>query len=40
VVFSTKGEMTHVARISDIASDLKSYGKTINRSIVVKERRT
>jgi hypothetical protein len=39
VVSSTQCAMTHIARISDIASDLKSCGKTFNRSIAVKERR-
>jgi PleD family two-component response regulator len=39
VVSSTKIEIDHVARISDIASELKLYGKTLEGSVVVKERR-
>ncbi len=30
----------HLARLSDIAAELKSYGKTINGSVVVRERRS
>jgi diguanylate cyclase (GGDEF)-like protein len=39
VVSSSKIEIDHIARISDIASELKSYGKTLRGSVVVKERR-
>lgn len=39
VVSSGKIEIDHIARISDIASELKLYGKTLAGSVVVKERR-
>jgi diguanylate cyclase (GGDEF)-like protein len=39
VVSSSKIEIDHIARISDIASELKLYGKTLEGSVVVKERR-
>jgi diguanylate cyclase (GGDEF)-like protein len=39
VVSSNKIDVDHIARISDIASELKSYGKTLKGSVVVKERR-
>jgi diguanylate cyclase (GGDEF)-like protein len=39
VVASKKIEVDHIARISDIASELKAYGKTLQGSVVVKERR-
>jgi diguanylate cyclase (GGDEF)-like protein len=39
VVKNTRGKLDHIARISDIASELKRYGKTLEGSVVVKERR-
>jgi diguanylate cyclase (GGDEF)-like protein len=39
MVTSGKGRVDHIARISDIASELKRYGKTLEGSVVVKERR-
>jgi diguanylate cyclase (GGDEF)-like protein len=39
MVTSGKGRVEHVAQISDIASELKRYGKTLEGSVVVKERR-
>jgi diguanylate cyclase (GGDEF)-like protein len=39
VVSDGEGELDHIARISDIASELKRYGKTLQGSVVVKERR-
>jgi diguanylate cyclase (GGDEF)-like protein len=39
VVSNNKIEVDHIARISDIASELKLYGKTLEGSVVVKERR-
>ena len=39
VVANTGGESAHIARISDVASELKRYGKTLEGSVVVKERR-
>ena len=39
VVTSEQCSMNHIARISDVASELKSYGKNHEGSIVVKERR-
>jgi diguanylate cyclase (GGDEF)-like protein len=39
VVSSGKMEIEHIAQISDIASELKLYGKTLQGSVVVKERR-
>jgi len=39
MVTSGKGGVDHIARISDIASELKRYGKTLEGSVVVKERR-
>jgi diguanylate cyclase (GGDEF)-like protein len=39
VVSNTGGRLDHVARISDVASELKRYGKTLEGSVVVRERR-
>lgn len=39
MVTGGKGRVDHIARISDIASELKRYGKTLEGSVVVKERR-
>jgi diguanylate cyclase (GGDEF)-like protein len=39
MVLSGKGRTEHIAHISDIASELKCYGKTLEGSVVVKERR-
>jgi diguanylate cyclase (GGDEF)-like protein len=39
VVTNDKGEVGHIGRLADIASELKRYGKTMTGSIVVRERR-
>jgi diguanylate cyclase (GGDEF)-like protein len=39
MVTSGRGRVDHIAQISDIASELKRYGKTLQGSVVVKERR-
>ncbi len=39
IVSSENGSIAHLARLSDIASELKRYGKTLDGSVVVKERR-
>jgi len=39
VVSGTNGEPDHIARISDVASELKRYGKTLEGSVIVRERR-
>ena len=39
IVSSENGSIAHMARLSDIASELKRYGKTLDGSVVVKERR-
>jgi diguanylate cyclase (GGDEF)-like protein len=39
VVSNGDGRLDHIARISDIASELKKYGKTLEGSVVVHERR-
>lgn len=39
VVSNNTIDIDHIARISDIASELKMYGKTLDGSVVVKERR-
>jgi diguanylate cyclase (GGDEF)-like protein len=39
VVSSSDSSAHHIAHISDIASELKRYGKTLEGSVVVKERR-
>jgi diguanylate cyclase (GGDEF)-like protein len=39
IVSSENGSIAHAARLSDIASELKRYGKTLAGSVVVKERR-
>jgi diguanylate cyclase (GGDEF)-like protein len=39
VVSDPGGESAHIARISDIASELKRYGKTLEGSVIVRERR-
>ena len=39
IVSSENGSIAHTARLSDIASELKRYGKTLEGSVVVKERR-
>lgn len=39
VVSSENGSIAHMARLSDIASELKRYGKTLEGSVVVRERR-
>jgi diguanylate cyclase (GGDEF)-like protein len=39
VVKNSAGKLDHIARISDTASELKRYGKTLEGSVVVKERR-
>jgi diguanylate cyclase (GGDEF)-like protein len=39
LVTDATGQAQHIARLSDIAAELKSYGKTINGSVIVRERR-
>jgi len=39
LVLSTDNNIEHFAEINDIASELKSYGKKIKGSVVIKERR-
>ena len=39
VVTDNNGRIDHIAKISDIASELKRYGKTLEGSVVVRERR-
>jgi PleD family two-component response regulator len=39
MVTGGKGRVEHIAQISDIASELKRYGKSLEGSVVVKERR-
>ena len=39
VVTSEQCPMNHMAKVSDVASELKSYGKGFEGSVVVKERR-
>ncbi|MFH0777726.1 MAG: response regulator [Candidatus Eisenbacteria bacterium] len=40
VVTSDSHAIDHVAKVSDIASELKAYGKSLPGSVVVRERRT
>lgn len=39
IVTNEKEPITHIGRVADIASELKRYGKSMNGSIVVRERR-
>ena len=39
IVTNEKGPITHIGRVADIASELKRYGKSLNGSVVVRERR-
>jgi len=39
LVISVDNKINHFAEINDIASDLKKYGKKMNGSVVIKERR-
>jgi diguanylate cyclase (GGDEF)-like protein len=39
VVTNEKGPITHIGRVADVASELKRYGKSMNGSVVVRERR-
>ena len=39
IVSDSGGKLDHIAHVSDIASELKRYGKTLEGSVVVKERR-
>jgi diguanylate cyclase (GGDEF)-like protein len=39
IVSDSKKTLDHIARISDIASELKRYGKTLEGSVIVRERR-
>jgi len=39
LVRSDKGNLKHFRRMSDIASELKRYGKTFEKSVLVEERR-
>jgi diguanylate cyclase (GGDEF)-like protein len=40
IVSNEKTPIQHIGRVADIASELKRYGKSINGSVVVRERRT
>jgi len=40
IVTNVRQEITHFARLSDLVSELKRYGKSVKGSIVVTERRT
>ena len=40
IVTNEKGPIGHIGRVADIASELKRYGKSMNGSVVVKERRS
>jgi diguanylate cyclase (GGDEF)-like protein len=40
VVTNERNEVEHIAQVADIASELKRYGKSMNGSVVVKERRS
>ena len=39
IVTNEKGHISHIGRVADIATELKRYGKSINGSVVVRERR-
>ena len=39
LVCDTGGESEHWARVSDVAAELKAYGKSLEGNVVVKERR-
>lgn len=39
VVTNEKEPITHIGRVADVASELKRYGKSMNGSVVVQERR-
>jgi diguanylate cyclase (GGDEF)-like protein len=39
IVTNEKGPISHIGRVADIASELKRYGKSMNGSVVVRERR-
>lgn len=39
VVTNERGPLGHIGRVADIASELKRYGKGMNGSVVVRERR-
>ena len=39
VVTNEKEPITHIGRVADIATELKRYGKSMNGSVVVRERR-
>ena len=39
MVLARGGEFEHWRRLSDVAAELKSHGKTLSGNVVVKERR-
>lgn len=39
IVANEKGRISHIGEVADIASELKRYGKSMNGSVVVRERR-
>jgi diguanylate cyclase (GGDEF)-like protein len=39
IVTNEKGPIQHIGRVVDVASELKRYGKSMNGSVVVRERR-
>lgn len=39
IVTNERGAISHIGRVADIASELKRYGKGMNGSVVVRERR-
>jgi len=39
VVTNAKGDIGHIGRVADIATELKRYGKSMTGSVVVRERR-
>jgi len=39
VVTNERDPITHIGRVADVASELKRYGKSMNGSVVVRERR-
>ena len=39
IVTNERGTISHIGRVADIASELKRYGKGMNGSVVVRERR-
>ena len=39
IVTNESGNIGHIGRVADIASELKRYGKNMSGSVVVRERR-